>query len=95
MKFTDVLKRYHVSPLKYEDDRILVEKDYVDLFKMLMKYFVMKSSYEDMKKIFDELSKKKEFTLKNILLELSEEEMIDVLMGQNTSIVVDKTDKTL
>lgn len=91
MKFTDVLKRYHVSPLKYEDDRILVEKDYVDLFKMLMKYFVMKSSYEDMKKIFDELSKKKEFTLKNILLELSEEEMIDVLMGQNTSIVVDKT----
>lgn len=90
MKFVDVLKRYHVSPLKYEDDRILVEKDYMDLFKMLMKYFVMKSSYDDMKKILDELSKKKEFTLKNILLELSEEEMIDVLMGQNTSIVVDE-----
>lgn len=91
MKFADVLKRYHVSPLKYEDDRILVEKDYMDLFKMLMKYFVMKSSYDDMKKILDELSKKKEFTSKNILLELSEEEMIDVLMGQNTSIVVGET----
>ena len=36
-------------------------------------------------------SKKKEFTSKNILLELSEEEMIDVLMGQNTSIVVGET----
>lgn len=90
MKFTDVLKRYHIAPLKYDDNRILVEKDYLDLFKILMKYFVMKFSFEDMKSMFDELSKKKEFTLKNMLLNLSEEEMIDILMGQNSNIVVNK-----
>lgn len=90
MKFTDVLKRYHIAPLKYDDNRILVEKDYLDFFKILMKYFVMKFSFEDMKSMFDELSKKKEFTLKNMLLNLSEEEMIDILMGQNSNIVVGK-----
>ncbi len=94
MKFTDVLKRYHISPLKYEDDRMLVEKDYIDLFKILTKYFVMKFSYEDIKKMFDELNKKKEFVLKNILLDLSEEELIDILMGQNTSVVIDKNNTT-
>ena len=94
MKFTDVLKRYHISPLKYEDDRMLVEKDYIDLFKILTKYFVMKFSYEDIKKMFDELNKKKEFVLKNILLDLSEEELIDILMGQNTSVVIDKNNIT-
>ena len=94
MKFTDVLKRYHISPLKYEDDRFLVERDYVDLFKILIKYFVIKSSYEDVKKLFDELNRKKEFVLKNTLLDLSEEELIDVLMGQNTNVVIDKCDSS-
>lgn len=90
MKFTDVLKRYHISPLKYDDDRLLVEKDYFDLFKFLMKYFTMKMSYDEVHKLFEELSRKKEFTLKNLLLEISEEEMMDILTGQNTSIVVNE-----
>ena len=38
MKFDDVLRRYNVSPLCYEDGTRLAEKDYVKLFSMWMNY---------------------------------------------------------
>ena len=43
MQFKDVLKRYHISPLQYEDNTELNERDYYSLFVFLQKYYTIKA----------------------------------------------------
>lgn len=86
MKFTDVLQRYHIAPLKYDDDKILDEKDYFELSKILHKYVFMKNKFDNNFLDFEvneNLVKKVEHTLKNSLMDLSEEDIMDILMEQN------------
>ena len=90
MKFVDVLRRYHISPLKYDDDVLLQEKDYMCLLKMLVKYAEMKKqfgpgiNYEVDPRLF----RKVEALKKNALFEPEEADVMDCLMEQTDSSVV-------
>ena len=42
MNFKEILQRYHVSPLQYDDGVELQESDYVDLYVVLMKYYFIR-----------------------------------------------------
>lgn len=88
MKFVDILKRYHISPLKYEDDRILSEKDYRDFFVLLTKYYASIDGFESIKSLFGEEERKILFLKKNSLLPVESEEVFDILMGQDISPVI-------
>lgn len=91
MKFEDVLKRYHISPLQYEDGTLLRENDYIDLLKILNKYAYVKSKTgTDFKFLVPAtLMKKIEFAEKNTLIPISEEDMMDILMEQNSNSVIE------
>ena len=89
MNFQDVLKRYHISPLKYEDNVLLNEKDYKDLYKMLTRYFVIKGvSWNFLIQETNDLQKKVERIFNNTLIPFTEEEMMDILTDQYEEAVL-------
>ena len=91
MQFKDVLKRYHISPLQYEDNTELNERDYYSLFVFLQKYYTIKALTDNKFKmpVVDDVSVQKVIKNKEkSLLPLSEEECLDMLMNQKTKEVV-------
>lgn len=89
MKFTDVLERYHISPLKYDDDTVLNEKDYLNLFQILLKYILVKNCMGEKidTTINESLIKKMESAFKRALIPFSDFELLDILMEQKTEVI--------
>lgn len=91
MSFTDVLTRYHISPLMYEDGSLLRENDYVDLLRILTKYAYMKERKgvvisNDIKEL---LINKINYAEKNSLIPPSEEDIMDILLEQKSESVIE------
>ena len=85
MCFKDILKRYHISPLKYDDNEELSERDYFSLYTILQKYYTIKALNDDKFKIpsVDEVLVQKVIKDKNkSLIPLTDEEQMDILMKQ-------------
>ena len=91
MKFIEFLRRYHIAPLKYDDDRLLVEKDYEDLFVMLTRYEKARELCGcDIKQPLDEsLIKSAEFSIKNSIISPNICDIMDILMGFDSNPVVE------
>jgi len=92
MKFKDILSRYHVSQLHYDDETELSEKDYSDLFSFLLKYQMVIKNSTELSSLISEndkkLIRKFEFAMKNSLYPLDEIELMDIIFGQNTNNVL-------
>ena len=90
MKFTDCLKRYHISPLNYNDGTELDERDYLELYKMLHRYFEMKELLliKEKWQIDEYILDKIRATIKNSLIPMEEQDVMDILMEQKTNIVI-------
>lgn len=94
MDFKNILRRYHVSPLQYEDGVELDEKDYHILFNMYERYQCITlvlnnepiSEYYQLK--FGELIAKVKSIQLNSIFPLTNEEIIDIIMEQNDSEVL-------
>ena len=89
MKFNDVLKRYHISPLKYDDEKPLNDNDYINLAKILTRFIAMKNETgtEINVSIPQSTLNKIGFVKKNTLIPISEEDLMDILMEQDTELV--------
>lgn len=90
MYFKEILQRYHISPLKYDDGVELEERDYVNLFTILSKYFTIKQKVEggNLPVIKEQLIAKVESTIKNSLVPFEPEELMDILMEQTIKEVL-------
>lgn len=90
MCFKEILQRYHISPLKYDDGVELEERDYVNLFTILSKYFTIKQKVEggNLPVIKEQLIAKVESTIKNSLVPFEPEELMDILMEQTIKEVL-------
>lgn len=85
MCFKEILKRYHISPLKYEDNVELGERDYFSLFTVLQKYYTIKALNDEKFKMpfVDESLIKKVIKDKGkSFIPLSDEEQMDIIMQQ-------------
>lgn len=82
MTFKDMLKRYHISPLQYQDGVELEEKDYNDLYKMMLRYYAVRKLTEDYEppKIDKTLVEKMNKNFKSSLIPFEPEELFDILM---------------
>ena len=89
-EFREILKRYHISPLKYDDDVELSESDYGFLFAILSKYYVAKQQLGCRVPKVDETSirNKIENYCKRTIIPPTIEELMDVLMNQNKGVVL-------
>ena len=90
MDFREVLRRYHISPLQYDDGVLLDEKDYYDLAVLLMKYYYSKQKLgcnSRIPKIPEALQKKVENHMKRSLFEVDIESIMDVLMEQGGNVI--------
>lgn len=92
MKFEDLLIRYHISPLSYDDGSPLSDKDYCDLFSLLLKWLMVKNKTTDVSNLISEndkkLIKKFEFSFRNSLYPLDDTELLDIINGQDSRNVV-------
>ena len=93
MKFVDFLRRYHIAPLKYDDGRVLVEKDYFDFYSILSKYFKMKElvNKEKVNPVNEDAVKSVGFSIRNSLISPDEVDVMDKLMGFDSNLVVEET----
>lgn len=84
MKFIDVLRRYHISPLAYGDGSLLEEKDYMHLFKFLNCYMIMKGNFDisSLDKCNKQILERIKSLKKRLLIPLEEEEVMDIVMKQ-------------
>jgi len=90
MTFVDILRRYHIEPLQYSDGTELNERDYVRMYDILSKYFLMKRYFKDniSNVDFDEAVKKINFMKNNSLLPITEEDVMDMLEGIEENLVI-------
>ena len=84
MKFNEILRRYHVSPLKYEDGTELEEKDYRELYKILSKYYYIRG---ELYKGDERLIRRLDSNVKNAIIPLEPEEQMDVLMEIDNEVI--------
>ena len=84
MKFKEILRRYHISPLLYDDKTELEEKDYRDLYKLLTKYYYIRG---ELFSVDEKQIKKMEFRMRNSLIPLEPEEQLDVLMDIDSEVL--------
>ena len=84
MMFKDILKRYHISPLQYNDGVELEEKDYNDLYKMLLRYYAVRRLTENYEppKIDKTLVDKMNKNFESSLIPFEPEELFDILMSK-------------
>lgn len=89
MEFKELLQRYHVSPLRYEDGTELVEKDYKNLYLILKKYFIAQKMIlnKDEPAISQNLISKAEKNNECSLISPDVEDIMDILMEQKGGIV--------
>jgi len=90
MEFREILKRYHISPLKYDDDTELSESDYGFLFSILSKYYIAKQCLGNRVPKIDEegMRNKIENYCKRTLVLPEIEDLMDILMNQNKGAVL-------
>ena len=90
MEFREILKRYHVSPLKYDDDVELSESDYNSLFNILSKYYAAKEylGCRVPKIDVNTVRNKIENYCKRAVIPPTVEEIMDILMNQNKGAVL-------
>ena len=90
MNFKETLERYHVSPLKYSDGTELNEKDYKDLYILLLKYFTAQRivSKNKMPEINSEIVSKAEQNYSRALIKQNFEDIMDCLMEQKGGLVL-------
>lgn len=88
MQFKEILMRYHISPLQYEDGVQLEERDYLDLFKILQKYYAIKQITEnsDIPQVNKDLMNKVIKTNEKSLIPFEPEELMDILMQKKGDI---------
>ena len=84
MEFKEILQRYHISPLMYEDGTKLTESDYFDLANMLLRYYYSKSLMDSQKlpRINDTLINRVKNYCNRSLLGIDLECLMDILMEQ-------------
>ena len=84
MDFKDILQRYHISPLKYDDNTLLTESDYFELSNMLLKYYYSKKilGCQKLPKISDKLINRVDNHCKRSLLDIELTDLMDILMEQ-------------
>ena len=82
--FKDILKRYHISPLQYNDGVEVEEKDYNDLYKMLIRYYAVRKLTENYEppKIDKTLLDKMNKNFESSLIPFEPEELFDILMSK-------------
>ena len=84
MEFKEILQRYHISPLQYQDGTVLTESDYFDLANLLLRYYYSKSLMDCQKlpKINGTLIKRAQDHCKRCLLGIDLESLMDILTEQ-------------
>lgn len=89
-EFKELLQRYHISPLQYQDGTELNESDYFNLAEMLLKYYYSRNIMNCTKipKISDNLRKKVTSHCQRSLLGFELEDLMDILMEQNGGMVI-------
>lgn len=89
MEFKDILRRYHISPLQYDDGVELNESDYNSLYQILTKYYTVNSYLNKrVPKTDVTINKKIEAYMKLSLIPPETEEIMDVLMEQTDSKIL-------
>ena len=93
MNVTELLRRYHIAPLKYEDGVELTDKDYFDLAGFLIRYFHAKKvmGFSKTPHIPDNLISRVERYMKQCLLDITIEDIMDILMEQKGGNVINET----
>ena len=92
MTFKEILMRYHISPLQYQDGKELEERDYLDLFRIMLKYYAIRNVTEkfDIPKVDGNLMKRVIKNYETSLIPFEPEELLDILMqkkGENENEV--------
>lgn len=91
MEFVDLLRRYHISPLSYEDGVLLDKKDYSILFDMFERYQtalkIINGEPINTVKFESEVKKIKNFN-SNSLFSLTEEEIFDIMLNKEQQEVL-------
>lgn len=84
MEFKEILQRYHISPLQYQDGVELNESDYFNLAELLLKYYYSKNIMGCTKipKITDVLKKRVTNHCQRSLLGFELEDLMDILTEQ-------------
>lgn len=90
MDFKEILKRYHISPLKYDDGSELNEQDYSQLYLILQKYYFAKveCGITRVPQIPDYLKTKVASLKKRSLLDVTLEDIMDILMEFNEEKII-------
>ncbi len=85
MEFKDILRRYHISPLQYDDGTELNESDYNLLYQILNKYYTINSYLRKrVPKLDSSINQKIESYIKCSLIPPETEEIMDILMEQES-----------
>lgn len=89
MTFKEILMRYHISPLQYQDGKELEERDYLDMFRMLLKYYNIRNVTEgfDIPKVDAMLMKRVVKNYETSLIPFEPEELMDILMQKKGEMV--------
>lgn len=90
MNFKETLQRYHISPLKYSSGETLNEKDYVELYLILSKYFIAQNIVFNSKipSANNNLLEKVVSNYKRSLIKPDVEDVMDALMEQKGELVI-------
>ena len=84
MRFRNILRRYGISPLRYEDNKELDEKDYKDLYILLTKYFYIQGNAYELE---PELVSKLKNKISLAVIPLTDEEKLDILIGLEKEVL--------
>lgn len=90
MNFKETLQRYHISPLQYSNGETLNEKDYVELYLILTKYFTAQNIVLNSKvpEVNNNLLEKVASNYKRSLIKPDVEDVMDALMEQKGELVI-------
>ena len=90
MNFKETLQRYHISPLQYGNGETLNEKDYVELYLILTKYFTAQNIVLNSKvpEVNNNLLEKVASNYKRSLIKPDVEDVMDALMEQKGELVI-------
>lgn len=90
MNFKETLQRYHISPLQYANGEALNEKDYVELYLILTKYFTAQNIVFNSKvpEVNNNLLEKVASNYKRSLIKPDVEDVMDALMEQKGELVI-------
>lgn len=88
--FTEQLKRYHISPLQYDNGLYLNEEDYKILYSLLQAYFVSQENVKHIKSPgmnCDEITRVKRNEMSRII-KSSVEDLMDEILDIKKELVL-------